>query len=72
MSENSNSNDKESDTEVSDFLSSEDSYDEYLLQKQPTKRVLQNGDNVLDIPHMIFNNYFCKKNLIIYVPVGSK
>ena len=48
--QNSNSNDKESDREVSDFLSNEDSCDEWLPenyeteclnQKQPSRGVLQ-------------------------------
>ena len=38
--ENNNSSDKESDKEVSDFLSSENSCDICFIQKQPTIHVL--------------------------------
>ena len=40
MPENNNLCDKESDREVSDFLSSEDSCDECFILKQPTRGVL--------------------------------
>ena len=39
--ENNNSSDKESDREVPDFLSSEDSCDERFIEKQATRGVLR-------------------------------